>query len=131
YTITFSNPNDTSYSLDSITDDLPSGFTYTAGSTTGATTSDPSISAGELTWSGSFPVPAHGTLTLHFGVTVASEPGDYYNDAGGHSNDDTVTPVTHTAKVTVTSGGPSPLSITKTPSVTSVHRGDHVVYTIT
>ena len=44
YTITVQNPNDTAVSLSSITDTLPAGFTYTAGSSTGATTSDPSIS---------------------------------------------------------------------------------------
>jgi uncharacterized repeat protein (TIGR01451 family) len=131
YTITFSNPNDSAITLDTITDHLPAGFSYTAGSSSGATTADPSVSGQDLTWSGAFTVPAHGTLSEHFNVTVSSEPGTYYNDAGGSSSADAVNGVAHTAPVTVVGGGENPLTVTKTPSATRVHRGDHVQYTIT
>ena len=46
YTITVSNPGTTSASLSTITDDLPAGFSYVPGSTTGTTTSEPSLAAG-------------------------------------------------------------------------------------
>ena len=69
--------------LNTITDTLPAGFTYTPGSTTGATTSDPTVSGQNLTWNGPFNDPAGGDVTLHFGVTVSSTPGTYYNNAGG------------------------------------------------
>ncbi len=36
-----------------------------------------------LTWSGSFNVPASGSISLHFAVTVSTTPGDYFNEAGG------------------------------------------------
>ena len=49
YTITIHNPNTVAVALDSITDTLPAGFSYTPGSTTGATTSNPSIAGQQLT----------------------------------------------------------------------------------
>ena len=60
YTITIHNPNAQAVSLDAITDTLPDGFTYQTGSTTGATTSNPSISGQQLSWSGPISVPASG-----------------------------------------------------------------------
>ena len=43
YTITIHNPNTSAVSLTDVTDMLPPGFSYTSGSSTGATTADPSI----------------------------------------------------------------------------------------
>src|SRR6185437_11487961 len=51
YTITVSNPNVSAVSLDSLADTLPAGFSYRTGTTTGATTTDPSLSSQTLTWS--------------------------------------------------------------------------------
>ena len=56
YTITIQNPNVDSVTLNSITDTLPAGFSYVLGSTSGVTTSAPSVSGQMLTWSGSFVV---------------------------------------------------------------------------
>jgi len=102
YTITIHNPNTSAVTVNSITDTLPAGFTYTAGSTTGATTSDPSIAGQQLTWTGPFSAPANGDLTLHFGVTVSSTPGMYFNNAGGDAGSVAVAPTGDTAPVTVT-----------------------------
>jgi len=120
YTITISNPNVTSVSLSSITDTLPAGFTYTAGSTTGATTSNPSISGQNLTWSRSFSVPARpgttpGTISLHFGVTASNTAGTYFNNAGGVASGYTVAPTGDTAPVTVTALAAT-LTVTKAGS---------------
>jgi hypothetical protein len=104
YTLTISNPNAVAVTLDTITDSLPVGFTYTTGSTTGATTADPAVAGRQLTWSGPIAVPASGSATIHFGVTVASTPGDYFNDAGGTAAGFTVVPSGPTARVTVTGG---------------------------
>ncbi|MGH2935416.1 MAG: hypothetical protein ACRDL2_13015 [Gaiellaceae bacterium] len=101
YTITIHNPNSGDASIDSITDTLPAGFSYTAGTSSGATTSNPSISGQDLTWSGPFTVPGNGVLTLHFAVAVAASPGTYYNNAGGTSTDSTVAPTGDTAPITV------------------------------
>ncbi|HEY6894286.1 MAG TPA: hypothetical protein VI258_08975, partial [Rhodanobacteraceae bacterium] len=105
YTITVSNPNTAAATLNSISDTLPAGFTYTTGSTTGATTADPSIAAGTLTWAGPIAVPPGGTASLHFGVTVASAPGTYFNQANADAGADTVAGTGPTAPVTVGGGG--------------------------
>jgi uncharacterized repeat protein (TIGR01451 family) len=101
YTITISNPNAADVTLNSITDTLPAGFSYTPGSTSGVTESDPEIEGGTLTWSGPFTVPADGSVSLHFGVTVASETGEYLNEAGGDAGGVEVVPTGPTAPITV------------------------------
>ena len=82
YTITVHNPNTQAVSLDAVTDTLPDGFSYQTGSTTGATTADPSISGQQLSWAGPISVPASGDASIHFAVTVASTSGTYFNNAG-------------------------------------------------
>jgi uncharacterized repeat protein (TIGR01451 family) len=118
YTITISNPNTVAVSLSSITDTLPAGFTYGAGSTTGATTTDPSILGPALTWTGPISVPASSSSSLHFSVTVASTPGDYFNSASADGGSFTVAPTGETAKITVT-GALVHTMLTKTASPTS------------
>ncbi|TML11040.1 MAG: DUF11 domain-containing protein, partial [Actinobacteria bacterium] len=87
YTITISNPSQQPATLTTISDELPTGFTYVPGSSSGATTADPSIVGQSLSWGpGPFVVPpasgSPGTLTLHFNVTVSGTPGTYLNNAG-------------------------------------------------
>ena len=106
YTITISNPNTTGVTISAVTDSLPAGFSYVAGSSSGATTADPSISGQTLNWSGPISVPAasgttNGKITLHFGVTVAGSPNTYFNNAGGSASEFTVAPTGNTAPVTV------------------------------
>lgn len=130
YTITISNPNTSPVSLTAITDTLPAGFSYTGGSTTGATTSDPTGSAQTLTWKGPISVPAQtegkpGTVALHFGVTVSGASGTYYNNAGGEADEFTVAPTGDTAPVTI-SGGP-----TETSTSTSLSGGSQSGASIT
>ena len=105
YTITISNPNTAAATLNSITDTLPAGFTYTAGSTTGATSADPTIAAQTLTWAGPIAVPPGGTASIHFGVTVSSTAGTYLNTANADAGADTVAGTGPTAPVTVGGGG--------------------------
>jgi uncharacterized repeat protein (TIGR01451 family) len=107
YTVTVTNPGVVPTTLTSITDSLPAGFSYVTGSTTGATTSDPAVNGQDLTWTGSFVVPAAtgntpGTLSLHFGVTVSTTPGTYTNSVTGTGTGVTVIPATDTAPITVT-----------------------------
>jgi uncharacterized repeat protein (TIGR01451 family)/uncharacterized repeat protein (TIGR02543 family) len=115
YTITIHNPNTTAVSLSDMTDTLPAGFTYTAGSSSGATTADPSIAGQDLTWAGPFSVGPSGDISIHFNVTVSSTPGDYFNNAGGDASGFTVAPSGDTAKVTVASQ-PWTLTVTKAGS---------------
>ena len=112
YTITIHNPNVQAVSLDAITDTLPAGFTYQAGSTTGATTSDPSISGQQLSWAGPISVPASGDASIHFAVTVATGSGTYFNNAGGVAEGFTVAPSGDTAQITVAGAGTSDLVVT-------------------
>jgi uncharacterized repeat protein (TIGR01451 family) len=119
YTITIHNPNTVAVALDSITDTLPAGFSYTPGSTTGATTTDPSISSQDLSWSGSISVPASGDASIHFSVTVASTPGEYFNNASATAEGFTVAPTGDTAAITVTAGASdvpgAPTNVTADP----------------
>lgn len=123
YTITIHNGNGAPGTVSTITDTLPAGFTYTAGSTTGATTSDPAISGHDLTWTGPFTDPAGGDVTLHFSVTVSQADGTYFNNAGGTAQDVAVASTGDTAAITVgvpTSPSPSPSpapSVSPSPSV--------------
>jgi uncharacterized repeat protein (TIGR01451 family) len=108
YTITVSNPNATAASLNSIIDTLPAGFAYTLGSTSGATTANPTISGNTLTWAGPIAVAPGGSVSLHFGVTVSSVAGTYTNTATADAGADTVAGTGPTAPVTVGGGGPPP-----------------------
>lgn len=124
YTITVSNATPAPVTLNSITDELPAGFSYVAGSTTGLTTSDPTVSGQTLTWAGPLTVPAAtssapGTATLHFGVTVASTPGTYTNRATADASGLTVVPTGDTAPITVGGGGTTTTSTSVPGGVTT------------
>ena len=73
YTITISNPNVQDATLDTITDDLPSGFSYTRlQHLDGNAIADPSGSRErKLTWNGPFTVPGGGSTALHFSVQIS------------------------------------------------------------
>ena len=129
YTITVDNPNVIPASLSSITDTLPTGFTYTAGSTTGATTADPSVAGSTLSWSGPISVPGESSITLHFGVTVSATPGTYTNSAGATASGFTVAPTGETAPVTVTAA--VVLGITSDGQPASVTAGADALRTVT
>jgi uncharacterized repeat protein (TIGR01451 family) len=109
YTISFHNPNTDPVTLTSILDTLPAGFTYVAGSSSGATTTDPTINGQNLTWSGSFVIPASGDLSLHFQVHVASTPDTYYNQAGGEAQRFAVAPTGPTAPIQVLGATSEPI----------------------
>lgn len=103
YTITVTNPNTVAVSVDSLSDTLPAGFGYVAGSTTGVTTADPSIAGQMLTWNGPFEVPAVGSIVLNFQATASDTPGVYPNSADAVAEEGfSVTPSGLTADVTVT-----------------------------
>ena len=115
YTITVTNTNAGAATLTSITDTLPAGFTYTPGSTTGATTADPGVAGQVLTWNGSFSVPGAGSLSLTFGVTASMTPGTYMNVATATAQGQfTVVGTGPTAPVTVTAPSTAHLTLTKT-----------------
>jgi uncharacterized repeat protein (TIGR01451 family) len=101
YTITIHNPIDT-ITLNSITDHLPDGFAYVPGSTHGATTADPTVNGQNIVWTGPFEVPAGGSISLTFSVTVGSTAGTYTNSVDADGGQSPVTGTGPTAAVTVT-----------------------------
>jgi uncharacterized repeat protein (TIGR01451 family) len=115
YTITVTNPNTAAVTLNSITDLLPAGFSYVAGSTTGVTTANPAVAGQQLTWSGPFNVPAAGSVSLHFSVTVTTVPGVYTNEATADAGAATVVGTGPTAPITVSGSPPS----TEIPTVST------------
>jgi uncharacterized repeat protein (TIGR01451 family) len=117
YTISISNPNVDNVDVSEITDTLPAGFSYVSGSTTGATTNDPAIASQTLTWTGPFTIDGDSSqpVTLHFNVTVSSEPGTYYNSATVNGAD--AVPAVDVAPITV-GGGATPTS-SPTPTATA------------
>jgi uncharacterized repeat protein (TIGR01451 family) len=118
YTITLSNPNSSGVQVASVSDTLPAGFAYSPGSTTGATTSNPTISGQTLTWTGPFNDPAIGSISLHFGVTASSTPGTYFNNATADAGSFSVVPTGATAPVTVTAAVTHTLTSSKVGSGT-------------
>lgn len=101
YTVTVENPNTSTATVNSISVELPQGFSYRAGTTTGITTSDPTVSGRTLTWQGPFTLAAGATATIKFGVTVSTTPGTYTIDVNASSPDTEVTPAIDVAPVTV------------------------------
>jgi uncharacterized repeat protein (TIGR01451 family) len=101
YTITVTNNNVSPVTLASLTDTLGAGFSYRTGTTTGASTADPAVTGQTLSWSG-ITVPAGGTATVHFGVTVSSVAGTYTDEADGSAEGYTVVGTGPVAPVTVT-----------------------------
>lgn len=105
YTITLTNPGPAAQTVNEIEDFLPFGFVYTPGSSSGATSSNPAINGRKLLWTGPFIVPANGTKTLTFGVSVAPASGIYYNSALARGNGPII-PTGDTAPVTVSAAHP-------------------------
>ncbi len=101
YTITVTNNNIGPVTLSGLSDVLAPGFSYRPGTTTGATTADPTVSGQTLTW-GPITVPAGGTASVHFGVTVSTAAGTYTDEANGVASGYTVIGTGPTAPVTVT-----------------------------
>lgn len=75
FTVTITNSDDHAITLDELRDTLPPNFTYTPGSATygGNAIADPLTNGQNLTWSGSFAIPALGQRQLVF---HASAPGN-------------------------------------------------------
>jgi uncharacterized repeat protein (TIGR01451 family) len=113
YTITVSNPNTEDASLSSVSDELPNGFAYVPGSTTGATTTDPEITGSTLRWAGPLAVDGGASTSLSFDVTVSNVAGTYLNQASAiASGVFTVAPTGPTAPVVVEGDEPETRTLT-------------------
>lgn len=106
YTVNIGNPGLVSGDIDTLIVTLPEGFTYSAGSTTGATTGEPAITtniAGQqvLTWSGPFTVLQTASTSVHFNVTTGPDLGLWYLDLDGTSSRFAVVPALQTAEIEI------------------------------
>ena len=113
YTITVQNTSPITAFVTNIEDQLPAGFSYQAGSTTGLTTSEPTISGQTIRWSGIWQVGPGQTAQLTFQASSSATPGWYQNQAtlrGANFSDASTGP---TAGVMVASGGSVPAFGTK------------------
>jgi probable HAF family extracellular repeat protein len=102
YTLEVANANSADVAVHSISNTLPAGFAYRAGSSSGASTADPDVSGQTLTWTGPFMVPAHGSISLHFEVSVGDAEGEFLTSATADAGPVPVVPVRNGASVTVT-----------------------------
>lgn len=105
YTVTVTNPNTSPVALSQVSVELPDGFSYVPGTTTGATTTDPVVSGQKLTWS-DLTAPASGSVSLALKVKVSDTPGTYTIDVTGESATATVLEGVDQAPITVTATGP-------------------------
>lgn len=126
YTVSVSNPNVEMVSIETITDFLPEGFAYRAGSTSGSILTDPQIDGGTLTWQGPFSVPGQSSISFHFAVDVSSQPGEYFNTAVAYAPSYVVAPAEETAEIDV--GGPGLRSVSLEVNKTSVAKGRKVAF---
>ena len=101
YSVTLANGSSSSFTVSTVTDTLPTGFTFVPGSTTGGITTAPAVSGNQLLWTGSFTVPPGGALMFHFNVTVATAPGHYTNTVTADAGSASVVPATNVAPIDV------------------------------
>ncbi|TAK58376.1 MAG: DUF11 domain-containing protein, partial [Bacteroidetes bacterium] len=130
YTITVTNESSVPVTLNSISDILPTGFTYVsnAGGTLTPSTSPTNGATGTITWT--FPatsIPAGSSRTLSFNITAGTTVGTFssnFSATGGTS----YTPALNAAPVTVTR---TSLSLALTASVAgALTPGQSFTYTL-
>ncbi|MFA6450056.1 MAG: hypothetical protein WCX65_11330 [bacterium] len=131
YTITITNSGSGDGMLTTIKDSLPNTFSYKPNTTTGLTTSNPTISGQNLTWAGNWVVPrktggVNGSVTLSFKAKAGSVIGTYNNTVIANGNNISVVSTGPTAPVTVTS---PILSLTKQGD-SNVAPGSVITFTI-
>ena len=133
YTITLANPNATAVTAQTLTLELPAGFSFVPNTSSGPFP-QPTASGTTVTWTGAAPVPANGTTSISLnalvGATVA--PGTYTSDVSGTAaNTYSIIGTTATAPVTVTALTLQPLALDASAAPTSTTPGSTVNYTVT
>ncbi|GAB3654451.1 hypothetical protein GCM10027589_13080 [Actinocorallia lasiicapitis] len=126
YTVRMRNDGTDPVALTEISDTLPDGLSYVAGSSQGVTTDDPDGTTGTLVWRVPVTVPPGGQMALGFKARIsdAQEPGTYFNTASGRATGNgSVQPAFETAPVEVLPQNQADLSLTK--EVTSITIGGH------
>jgi uncharacterized repeat protein (TIGR01451 family) len=127
YTVTMTNTGPFSVPVTQVTDTLPAGFSYKAGTTTGMTAANPSGTTGTITWNGSWTLPATGTLVLNFQAAAATVSGTYTNSATFSPTGYPAQSVSGAAPVTVTNPH---ITLTKSADKSSAKPGSAITYTV-
>lgn len=127
YTVTVSNSGSGEGAMTWLQDNLPGGFSYVTGSTTGLTTDDPATDGQQLTWTGTWTIGAGSSRTLSFDATAATVSGAYTNQVNINGTNFDLVLSGDTALVTVQA---PLLEIIKSVSNSSASPGDEVVYTL-
>ena len=101
YTLTITNSATSAITVSSITDSLPSGFTYSsnAGGTLGSPATSPAPGAsGTITWTfpGGTTVPGSSSRTFSFNVTAGSAAGSFFNTASAVTSVGTISAADNT-----------------------------------
>jgi uncharacterized repeat protein (TIGR01451 family) len=137
FTITVTNNTSSAFNLTSITDALPSGFSYQSspaegGTLNGSIASRPSDGAtGNVTWTfnpGTSIAASSGSGTLTFTAQVSSIAGTYTNSVSAVTDDPDWGSLTSNA-IDIGVGDPQ-LTIAKSPSAYQAVPGDTITYTI-
>ncbi|MCH8199730.1 MAG: DUF11 domain-containing protein [Chloroflexi bacterium] len=84
YTITVTNGSETTKGINQVVDELPGGFSYVGGTTTGLTTDDPSVLGQKLEWdvaSLGIDLAPDGSIVLSFDAQASVPEGVYCNEA--------------------------------------------------
>lgn len=132
YTVTITNSGAGDGWLVQVVDILPAVFQYESGSTSGFTTSNPSVSGQTLTWNGLWTVPkkvgmANGTITMTFRVKATGPAGAQYNQATASGWNFGLASTGNTAPITLTA--PS-MQLTKFVSASIANPGAQLVYSV-
>jgi uncharacterized repeat protein (TIGR01451 family) len=101
YTVSVRNNGGVTASMSDIVDQLPAGFAYRSGTSSGLTANDPSIAGQTLTWSGNWSIAPGQTRTLSFQAGSPAAPGTLYNDVTVRGSDFADLTTGPTAPVTV------------------------------
>ncbi|MCF7833635.1 MAG: DUF11 domain-containing protein, partial [Candidatus Marinimicrobia bacterium] len=127
YTIKIVNDGNLNGNLTSVVDDLPSGYSYLNNSSSGLTTSNPSINGSQLTWSGTWSLSGPDSIDLVFSAISSTTPGTYTNSASVSGGNFDTKSTGATAEVMINGPG---LSLVKSVDKVSAAPGDTITYTV-
>ena len=143
YTLRVTNAASSSFTLNDFVDTpptSPAAPAYVAGSSAfnGAAISNPTASAGKLTWTGSFTIPAGQSRDLTYRMTMPATRGTYTNSAVAHLNEFQIDTTQDTAdnapaSASVQVNTPPDIALAKTYAANSaiIQSGTELTYTVT
>ncbi|TAL16465.1 DUF11 domain-containing protein [bacterium] len=127
YTVTITSAGPGNARVSEVIDTLPAGFTYSAGTTSGLTTSDPAVAGQVLTWTGPWIVNSGSSATLSFTAQAGGPRATAYNNVTMNGRNFPSVSTGDTAPVQVV----APIvSIVKSADPAAAAPGQEITYTI-